>query len=102
MNHEGQSAYQELYQLSVLSLNDSCMLIIYADPKRGSQGRKEPKSKVPVSPPTPLKPLPMGIPVLPSAAAAIYSLIFDHGISDIKEILVSRGLQPMTVIKVKG
>ena len=69
----------------------------HAEPKRP---RRASGLKIPSPPPVPLKPLPMGTVVLPSAAAAILSLIFDHGMSDIKELIVSRGLQPTTVIKV--
>ncbi len=45
------------------------------------------------------QPLPVGTPVIPSAAAAVLSLVEDHGISSLRELHVSRDLTLDTLQK---
>lgn len=48
---------------------------------------------------SPIKPLPLGTIVLPQAAAAVYSLIVQHEMTTLRELLVARNISHKTLLK---
>ena len=87
------------------SESDDPIVISAAAPKRGGalvtpkRGRPKKEKVLPKTSPLLSQPLPLGTKVLPQAAAAVYSLIVEHEMTSLRELLVARNISHQSLLK---